>query len=478
MITYQTKMLPSVDYKQIEKNFPFSLLHLEHRTMQDCCDFLAALTSALIEEHLMQVPELLVAHLCAYLGTAVTVHTVHQAEKLEPFMIDLIKHQAHAAYQHFNQYPINSTIKSNEQKKKNVEILSETAPGSIIVQTMRLGRVMMDMLEELKDHRQSHFKSFHPPKQTDLFCSQETLIKIMLLVSSKKCAEWREQLDGLSDHYVINQLTIQIGWLIGYFSHLDNQSPDETQYFDYGLPLIPLYREHVYQLMESYASAVHTQEAAQQEQENQEAEVLLSEIHSLSEKTHAQIPPAFNDFQKQIVITQAGIEKTLIELIMGKYSIKIILMSLFYFWFTLEAPLHAADPESIDGEDAFLYMGAVIDLVKNTVKSLPNPKLTPEIKALNEKMQLLKSYLPNPEVLDKAVPENIEQQTTHINTTIHSVTSEFIKKNIHLEAITISLFSHWMRFSVFFGVSESDWQKMDYYLPDILKAVRNYLHSI
>ena len=126
---------------------------------------------------------LLIAHLCAYLGTAVTVHTVHQAEKLEPSIIDLIKHQAHAAYQHFNQYPINNTVKSNEQKKKNVEILRELAPGSIIVQTMRLVGVMMEMLEELKDHRQSHFKSFNPPKQTDLFCSQEILIKIMLLIS-------------------------------------------------------------------------------------------------------------------------------------------------------------------------------------------------------------------------------------------------------------------------------------------------------
>jgi len=31
----------------------------------------------------IQVPELLVAHLCAYLGTVITVHTTHQAEKLE-----------------------------------------------------------------------------------------------------------------------------------------------------------------------------------------------------------------------------------------------------------------------------------------------------------------------------------------------------------------------------------------------------------
>jgi hypothetical protein len=475
MIIYQAEMLPKVDYLQIEKDFPFSLAHLEHQTMQDCCDFLECLKSALIKENLMQVHELLVAHLCAYLGTAATIHTVHQAEKLEPFIIDLIKQQAQIAYQHFNEHPVNRTVKNNENKKKNLEKLRETTPGTIIVQTIRLGRLVMDILEELKDSRQDHFKRFHPPKQTQLFCSQETLIKILLLVSSKKCAEWREQLNGFSDNYVINQLAIQIGWLIGYFSHLDVKKPDETQYFEYGLPILKLYREHVYQLMHAYASKVKQK---QKENELSEAESLLSEIRSLSEKTHAQIRPAFNDFQKQIAITQAAIEKTLIDLIMQKYSIKIILMSLFYFWFTLETPLYATDSESIDEEDAFLHMVAIIGLIKNTVSPLPTPKLTAEIRALNEKMQRLKSYLPDPESLDKEVPENIEQQTAHINTMIHSVTSEFIKQGTHIEAITIVLFSHWMRFSVFFGVSESDWQKMDYYLPSILKAVRNYLETL
>ena len=475
MISYQAQMLPQVDYQKIEENSPFSLVDLEYRTMQDYCDFLEILKSALMEEHLIQVPELLLAHLCAYLGTAVTVHTVQQAEKLEPCIIHLIKHQAHVAYQQFNLYPINSTVKNNEQKKKNLEILRKSAPGSIVVQTMRIGRVMMNMLEELKDHRQRHFKEFPPPKQTDLLCSHEKLIKIMLLVSSRKCAQWRDHLKGFSDHYVINQMAIQIGWLIGYFSHLDNRSPDETQYLDYGLPVIQLYREHVYQLMHAYASAKQEEVKLQ---EDAAVDSLLSEIRSLSEKAHAQIPPAFNDFQKQIMITQADIEKTLIGLITQGHSIKIILMSLFYFWFTLEATLHTTDPQSIEGEDAFLHMGAIIALIKNTAQSLPHPKLTPEIKTLNEKIQQLKSYLPSPEILDKEVPEDIKQQTAHINKAIHSVTSEFIKQDIHLEAITIALFRHWMKLSIFFGISESDWQKMDYYFLDILKAVRNYLSSI
>ena len=175
---------------------------------------------------------------------------------------------------------------------------------------------------------------------------------------------------------------------------------------------------------------------------------------------------------------QAKVEETLMELIIQEYSIKVILMSLFYFWFTLEAPAHAADPESVAGEDVFLHMGVVIEIIKNTVRSLPNQRRTPELEALNEKMQILKSYLPHPEILDKLVPKNIEEQTRHINTSINTLINECIKQNFHLEAIMVVLFSQWMRLSVFFGISESEWQKMDYYLPDILKAVRNYLCSI
>jgi hypothetical protein len=477
MISYQAPMLPNVDYHKIEQSVAFSLTYLEHGAMQDCYDFLEILKPVLIKEHLTQIPVLLVGYLCAYLGTAATVHTVHQAEKLVLSITHLIKHQAYASYTHFNLHPVNNTIKNKEQKKKNIEILRESAPGSIIGQTMCIGHAIIDMVEEINDHNPSYHKKLHQQKQEGPFCSQETLIKIMLLVSSKKCAEWREQLDGLSDNYIINQLAIQIGWLIGYLSHLENQLPDETQYFEYGLPLIQLYRKYVYKMMESYASAVHEREAKQQESEKLETEALLSEIHSLAEKTNAQRPVAINDFQKQISIAHAIIEKKLIELMMQKYSIKIMLMSLFYFWFTLEAPLHMTDPESIDNKDAFLHMAAVIEIIKNTIRSFPNPKLTPEIKALNEKMQLLKSHLPHPEELDKA-PENIEQQTAHINATIHSITSEILKQDIHLEAVAIALFSHWMRLSVFFGVSESDWQKMDYYLSDIMKAVRGYLRSI
>ena len=468
-------MLSGVDYKSLfdeddELLFSFSLTDLEAGTMENYRDFLEILIPQLKKENLLQPPELLVAHLCAYLAAILTIHTVKHAEKLEPSVLKLIKHQADVAYEQFNQYPVNSTAKTQEQKKRNPEKLREKAPGSIVVQTIRLGRAIIDAMEELSEHRNSHFRCRDLPKQTELFCSHETLIKIMLLVGSEKCAQWREELDGLSDYYVINQFAIQMGWLIGYFSHLERKPPEKTKYFDYGLPAITLFREHIYRLMEAYAKI----EQAQEEDETSE---LLSEIHQLSEKAYSQKLPAINEFQKQIAKTHAGIEKTLIELLNQEVEVKIVLMSVFYFWFTLEAPLHSDSPELTENENPLAHMPPIIELVKETVRLLPIPELSSEIRALNQKMQLLKSYLPHPEILDNVSRDNVKQHTEQVNQAIHSLIGGYLKQGIHIEAITNSLFSHWLRLSVFFGVSESEWQKMDYYLPDILKSVRQYLRA-
>lgn len=472
---YQAPMLPDVDYINLmddELDSFFSITDLEYDTFKSCCDFLDAIKLVLIEEQLMQVHELLVAQLCAYLGAVMTLHRVRGAKELEPLVIDLITHQATASWKHFNEYPINSTIKNHEQKINNLEKMREKTPGSILVQTMRLGRFIMDMLDELKSNMP--IADILTPKQTELFCNQDSLIKILLSLGSEKCAAWRESLDGLSDNHVINQLAIQIGWLIGYFSHLDNKSPEKTQYLNYGLPMVSLYQEHIYKMMHAYANA----EAKKTQNKHAEADTLLSEIHNTSEKVRAQAFPAITDFQKKSLIIKTGLEKELIELMSQGCPIKIILMSLFFFWFMLEAPLHAENHEDMNEEDPFLHMGNIIELVKKTVRALPEPKLTPEIQVLNQKMQQLKKFIPDPESLDKVPQENIEEETAKVNTAIHTIISDYLKQGIHPEIVANALFGHWLRLSVFFGVSESDWQKMDYFFKEIIEETRRYLSKI
>lgn len=79
MITYQSPMLHDVDYTLLtdDEDEDFLLTELVSGILTDCREFLALLKSELMKENLMQVPELVVAHLCAYLGAVVTIHTVN-----------------------------------------------------------------------------------------------------------------------------------------------------------------------------------------------------------------------------------------------------------------------------------------------------------------------------------------------------------------------------------------------------------------
>jgi len=467
IVAYNAPMLPNVDYQNLQNDsFSFSITDLEAGIRENCQDFLEALKSALLKEKMVQTPELLLAHLCAYLGTMAVVHTVHDAEKLLPFMIAIIKDQAQESYTVFNQYTINGDL------KENLDELREITPGSILVQTIRLGRLVWDMLAELKNNRPIGYS--YQSKQKELFCPQEILVKIMLYLSGKFCAEWREQLAGLSDNYVINQLAIQIGWLMGYFSYLSKEPVDTSRYFEYGLPVIELYREFVYKSMKSYAEAEHAKKAGE---ERTKAEALLKEVQILSERAHQQAASPLSDFQKHFFMAKMEIENELIRLVSQGDAVKIVLMSVFYFWFDLVLSFIDKDKE-VWQKDTFSHMFAIIDIVKNVIRKKSTPILSQEVIALNRKMQKLKEYLPDPENLDKVSNETVREQTEEVNMVIFNVIEKCIQKNIHPKAIANALFSYWLRFSVFFGVSERDWQKMDYYFVDILEAADEYVDKI
>lgn len=468
---YQASMLPDVDYDIISDDDAFfSLIDLEHGTLESCLNFLNELKPVLLEEKLQPVPEWLIAHFFAYLGCAMTVHTVMGAQALEPLVILLIEEQAKVALQYFNQYPLNGKA-SSEQKNKSIAMLRQKTPGSIFMQTIRLGNVIMETLKELKHNQPlSHYK-----KSDEMFCSQETLIKIILYLSSQQCAKWREQFDGLSDHYAINQLATQIGWIVGYFAHISEQSSDKISYLEFGLPVISFYREHIFKLMETFAEAKFAQEAAD---DSEKAQSLLTDIHQLSEKMQSQAFPVITDFQKQFLLAKATIEKTLIALLEEECSIKPMLMGIFYFWFLLAVPLYSKKPNGNASKDAFVHMGNIIDLIKEKIKNLPDSELSTEIQALNEKLQALKQHISDPEELDYVPPEQVAIQVPKANTAIHSITSDLLKQGVSMEAVANALFCHWLRLSVFFGVSEKDWQKMDYYFSDLLKSIKGYIERL
>jgi len=479
---YPQPMLPGVDYQTLDDYFG-TLTDLEFDTLNHCKDFLKELEVVLLKENMVQTPELIIAHLCSYLGAVTAIYGADKAQQLEPDIIKILKEHANFSFFQFAKHPVNGTTSTKEEQQSNAEKLRACSPGSIVVQTVRLGRVIMDMMDQLGTNKKMKSLGYPPQKQKEIFCPQDDFFAFIIPLINGQHLEWQETLSGKSGDYAINQLAIQIAWFIGYFSHLDEKQPGAGLYFEYGIPCVTMFREFTQKLLKTMLDKgqvlTSMQTNSYEEPEiDHETETLLREIHELSSKTHADIPPAFTQFQKETAIVQAGMEKLIVALMNEDMAVKIVFGSTFYFWFMLDAPLRVKDPTIFDDHNPMDEMVNIIELIKATANTLPEAELSPELKELNAKMQILKSQMPDPESLDEVQEDTVVEQTNKVNTAIHTAIADYLKKNYHPEIIANVLFSHWLRLSVFYGVSESDWQKMDHYLPEILAAVREYISTM
>ena len=234
---YLLPMLPEVNYQQFDDT-SCSLVTFEYSILECLSDFLEHLKTILVHHHMIQVPELICAHLTAYLGTfTIACLDLTQARAIEPAIVTLLKQHADLSYSAF------STTSDFEQLKKN-------APGSIVMQTLRLGRLINNSINELVANRETKFPHAQQ-KQKDLFCPQDEFFAFLLPLVAEQKINQEKLLGNKSLNHVINQITIQIGWLIGYFSHLDKKSPKEGIYLDYSIPVIDVYMEKTAHLVQA-----------------------------------------------------------------------------------------------------------------------------------------------------------------------------------------------------------------------------------
>ena len=149
------------------------------------------------------------------------------------------------------------TSARNEQEKGELlESLRKASPGSIVAQTLRLGREINDAMTELDRNQDRHF-AFSAQKQTDWHCSQDQYIDILLRHTENDICQWKEMLRSVdAPLYAVNQAAIQTGWVMGYFGHLGGDGPE--RYLEFGLPMIDLYLEFGDNFLK--AKARHTEE--------------------------------------------------------------------------------------------------------------------------------------------------------------------------------------------------------------------------
>ena len=234
-----TEMLPTIDYNKLEDNiFGGNLVDLEFQTMNNLCDFVEKLKEIMLKNNMVQIPELIIANLAAYLGV-LTVYCLglEQSETLYPQIIKLLENQANIAIKKFTKYAVRGDkTQTQEDRTANLEKLRNNTPSSIIAQTLRLGRVVFDTLEELShNHKRNPYK----PEKMEPFCPQDEFFELLLEFIPENVQ--KDEIEG--PLYLVNQTIVQLAWLIGYFTHLDDVKTPEN-YLKYATNCIKLYIDY------------------------------------------------------------------------------------------------------------------------------------------------------------------------------------------------------------------------------------------
>ncbi|WP_186650189.1 hypothetical protein [Fluviispira vulneris] len=232
---YPKNMLPEIDYNELENPnfFSCNIVDLEYGTMDHLYHFVDELTKILNQEKMVQSPEIMIAHLCSYLGylTSASINPKKSPE-LIPQIHKLIESEAEKSYQIFSKYLIDHHSKSKEEKEKQFSELRNNTPSSIVAQTLRLGRDIIDSIDILKSNSFSYDKN-------KIFCPPNLFLNLMKKQSKVLKKEWRDRLSML---FVINQICVQIGWVMGYYGFYDKNFP--KKYLEFGLPCIELFSEY------------------------------------------------------------------------------------------------------------------------------------------------------------------------------------------------------------------------------------------
>lgn len=111
------------------------------------------------------------------------------------------------------------------------------------------------MVQDLSFH-ENLYGEISRKKQTELFCDTNALFPLLTSLTHRAISKFEDE--NIQMMYVVNQMIMQMGWLMGYFGHLDKKFP--KMYLDWGLACIELFRDLHDQLLplECYESYFNT----------------------------------------------------------------------------------------------------------------------------------------------------------------------------------------------------------------------------
>ncbi len=219
-----------------------------------------------------------------------------------------------------------------------------------------------------------------------------------------------------------------------------------------------------------------------EEMEITDSELLIKEATKLSKEIKGAEPCPITKKEKEAAIVMTSIEKVLHNLIMEKIPCKIIVLSLFHFWITLEAPMRGVKNDSSDNlppykEGAILE---IIEIIVKMLKKLPQYNETKSKKNLGKVINSLKSKMSADELDNVNLPlDELIAKTTRVNEKIYGNICELLKKSFHPVIIANVLFGNWVRLSTIGNnVPEESYQKIEYYFIEIIEEVRKHIPNL
>ena len=233
----ESAMLPGIKYNFSDDEMSGgSLVGLEHNTMQWFSDFSESLRDILEKKNTVASKKSMVAHLCAYVASfSASSYGVKKSRRLLGYIIQLIGKQAEDTHVEFLICPLYES--DGSKNTENLEEMRKNTPGSILNQTVRLGRIVNDIVDELK-YNSGFGSDGRKVEDEDLFCPKDDFIELLETTNLKNIKEWEKDKE-YPLKLITNQMAIQIGWLMGYFSYLDFCNP--KIYMDYAVPYMKTY---------------------------------------------------------------------------------------------------------------------------------------------------------------------------------------------------------------------------------------------
>jgi hypothetical protein len=210
-------------------------------------------------------------------------------------------------------------------------------------------------------------------------------------------------------------------------------------------------------------------------------QMLLDELKNLHLEIHSTDPAPSNENERQAELTIRSFQQTVNSLIMSDIPIKIIFMSLFYFWFKLEADMQRVSDTKINAKlkNPDVLLKETIALIKSIVDSYEDNLQSSQMQTLGQNIDMLKLLITD-DMIDCKLPyDELKEKTEKVNLCIVGVIKGFLDQSYNPEIIANVLFNNWLRFSAFnSSITEKYYQKIEYYFEEVTVALRAHIFKV